>query len=266
VDRKRLNNQWEGQQPFPFRQENKRSMSRLYPLSPRTIGILGGMGSAATVDLFDRIVRATPARKDQEHLPVLIVNDPLIPDRTQAILHGGPDPLPRMQAGIKKLVAMGADFVAIPCNTAHYFLPRLAPAAPIRLLDMIRETVQAVVASLPGVERVGVMATSGMLAVGLYQQALVKAGLIPVEPPADDIERMMDAIYGAEGIKSAGVTAYAVETLGTVGGELLARGAQALILGCTEIPLALQEGDLPAPLVASSQALAEAAVREAMRD
>ena len=228
-----------------------------------TIGILGGMGPAATVDLFDRIVRATPAQRDQDHIPILIVNDPSIPDRTAAILHGGEDPTPRLAAGIEKLAAMGADFVAIPCNTAHFYLPALSTNAPIPLLDMIGETVAAVRREHPAMERVGVLATSGTLAVGLYQNALRAAGLTPVEPTPAEVERMMDAIYGPRGVKTAGVTAEARNGLRSVGQALIDRGAQALILGCTEIPLALHDGDLSVPLVASSQCLAEAAVRVA---
>ena len=236
------------------------------PTSPLTIGILGGMGPAATVDLFDRIVRATPAQRDQDHIPILIVNDPSIPDRSAAILHGGEDPTPRLAAGIEKLVAMGAAFVAIPCNTAHFYLPALSENAPIPLLDMIGETVATLGRDHPTVERVGVLATSGTLAVGLYQKALQAAGLIPVEPTPAEIEQMMDAIYGPRGVKTAGVTTEARNGLRLVGQALIDRGAQALILGCTEIPLALHDGDLPVPLVASSQCLAEAAVRAALGD
>lgn len=232
--------------------------------SPLTVGILGGMGPAATVDLFDRIVRATPAQRDQDHIPILIINDPSIPDRTQAILHGGEDPTPRLRAGIEKLAAMGAAFVAIPCNTAHHYLPVLSETAPIPLLDMIGETVAAVRRNYPAVERVGVLATSGTLAVGLYQEALKAAGLTPVEPTPAEIEQVMDAIYGPRGVKTAGVTAEAKSELLSVGQALIERGAQALILGCTEIPLALHDGDLSAPLVASSQSLAEAALRMAL--
>lgn len=232
--------------------------------SPASIGILGGMGPAATVDLFDRIVRATPAQRDQDHIPILIVNDPSIPDRTAAILHGGEDPTPRLVAGIEKLAAMGAAFIAIPCNTAHYYLPALSANAPIPLLDMIGETVAAVHRDHPTVERVGVLATSGMLAVGLYQNALRAAGLTPVEPTPVEIEQMMDAIYGPQGVKTAGVTVEARNGLRAVGQALIDRGAQALILGCTEIPLALHDGDLSVALVASNQSLAEAAVRAAL--
>jgi len=232
-------------------------------MATRTIGILGGMGPAATVDLFDRMVRATPARTDQDHIPILIFNNPAIPDRSQAILHGGADPLPPMLAGLDLLARMGAEVVAIPCNTAHYYWPQLQAGVGIPVLNMVEETVQVIRRAHPSVERVGIMATSGTVAVELYQDALKTAGLTPVEPTADEVAQIMEAIYGKRGVKAGFAGGLAQELLLSVGSALIRRGAQALILGCTEIPLALHPGDLPVPLIASSQALAEAAVREA---
>jgi aspartate racemase len=230
----------------------------------KTIGILGGMGPAATVDLFDRIVKATPARRDQDHIPVVIVSNPAVPDRSEAILHDGDDPRPAMIAGLCQLAGMGADFAVIACNTAHYYLDDLRAASEIPVLDMIGETAQAIRRDHAQVERVGILATSGTLAVKLYQQALLSEGLSPVEPTEDEITLMMDAIYGEEGIKTEGVSESAHRQLCEVGQKLIERGAQALILGCTEIPLALKDGDLPVPLIASNQILAEAAVRTAL--
>jgi aspartate racemase len=232
----------------------------------KTIGILGGMGPAATVDLFDRIVKATPARRDQDHIAVVIVSNPAVPDRSEAILRGGDDPRPLMIEGLRTLAQMGADFAVIACNTAHYYLDDLRAASEIPILDMIGETAQAIRRDHPPVERVGILATSGTLATKLYQRALLDEGLSPVEPTDDEIAQMMDAIYGEDGVKTAGVTAGARRQLCDVGQKLIDRGAQALILGCTEIPLALHDGDLPTPLIASNQVLAEEAVRLAVGD
>lgn len=229
----------------------------------KTIGILGGMGPAATVDLFDRIVKTTPARRDQDHIPIVIVSNPAVPDRSEAILHRGEDPRPAMIDGLRRLAGIGADFAVIACNTAHYYLPDLRAASEIPILDMIGETAQAIRHDHPQVQRVGILATSGTLAVKLYQRALLGKGLSPVEPIAEEIRQMMNAIYGEEGIKTAGVTKSAHRQLREVGQKLIDRGAQALILGCTEIPLALKDDDLPVPLIASNQILAEAAVRTA---
>jgi aspartate racemase len=230
----------------------------------KTIGVLGGMGPAATVDLLDRIVKATPARRDQDHIPVVMVSNPAVPDRSEAILHCGDDPRPVMIAGLHQLAGMGADFAVIACNTAHYFLDDLRDESEIPILDMIGETAQAIRRDHPQLERVGILATSGTLAVKLYQRALLSEGLSPVEPTEAEITQMMDAIYGKDGIKTAGVTESAHRQLREVGQKLIEQGAQALILGCTEIPLALKDGDLPVPLIASNQILAEAAVRTAL--
>lgn len=231
----------------------------------KTVGILGGMGPAATVDLFDRMVRATPAATDQDHLRILINNDTSIPDRTQAILHGGANPEPIMRAGIQLLAQMGAELVAIPCNTAHYYWEQLQAQSSIPVLNMIRESASTVRQVYPDRRRVGILATSGTLAVGLYQTALAHVDLEPLTPNPAQVATLMQAIYGPQGIKAGFLSGLPVALLKSVGQALIERGAQVLILGCTEIPLVLHEGDLPVPLIASNQVLAQAAVREALK-
>lgn len=232
----------------------------------KPIGILGGMGPAATVDLFDRIVRATPARRDQDHLRVLIDNNPSIPDRSDAILHGGPDPLPALRAAAQRLVQMGAGLIVIPCNTAHYYWADLQNSVDVPVLNMIVETARAVQPKAAQAEQVGILATAGTLCVGLYQRALAAEGLKPMVPNAAEIDRLTEAIYGSQGIKAGFESGLPQELLCGVGQALIDRGAQALILGCTEIPLVMGDGDLPVPLLASNQVLAEAAVRAARQE
>ena len=231
----------------------------------RIVGILGGMGPAATVDLFARIVKATPAQTDQEHLHILIDNNPAVPDRTAAILEGGPDPLRLLQAGARKLAAQGADLIAIPCNTAHHYLPRLLPAVSCQVLDMIGETAKAIREVYGTTVTVGILATSGTLACGLYQEALAEAGLKFLAPTRMGIELLMQAIYGPVGVKTIGPGPESRSILQQVCQDLAIRGAEVFLLGCTELPLVLQDGDVPWPLVASNQVLAEAVVREALK-
>ncbi len=230
----------------------------------RIVGILGGMGPAATVDLFARIVNATPAQADQEHLHILIDNNPAVPDRTAAILAGGPDPLPLLQAGARKLEAQGANLIAIPCNTAHYYLPQLSPVVSCRVLDMIGETAGAVREAYGTAVTVGILATSGTLACGLYQEALAEAGLNFLVPARGDVERLMQAVYGPAGVKAVGAGPESRSLLQQICRHLAVRGADVFLLGCTELPLVLQDGDVPWPLVASNQVLAEAVVRAAL--
>lgn len=230
----------------------------------RVVGILGGMGPAATVDLFARIVQATPARKDQDHLHILIDNNPAVPDRTAAILRGGADPLPALLTGLQRLETQGAELLAMPCNTAHHYLPALQDAAAGRFLDMIAETACALRVACGAGAVVGILATEGTLACGLYQKACRAAGLEPMTPDAGGARTVMEAIYGTEGIKAGGPEAVARARLQQVCADLERRGAQAILLGCTELPLALRAEDLSLPLIASNQALAEAVVREAL--
>ncbi len=231
----------------------------------RIVGILGGMGPAATADLFARIVRATPAQADQEHLHILVESNPAVPDRTAAILAGGPDPLPLLQAGIRKLAAQGAELIAIPCNAAHHYLPRLLSVVSCPVLDMIDETAQAIRKSHGAAVTVGVLATSGTLACGLYQKALTATGLQCLTPEKSDIELLMQIIYGPAGIKAIGPSPDSRSRLQRMCQDLAVRGAEVFLLGCTELPLVLQDGDVPWPLTASNQVLAEAVVREAWK-
>ena len=231
----------------------------------RIVGILGGMGPAATVDLFERIVKATPARTDQDHLHILIENNPAVPDRTAAILEGGPDPLPLLRAGVQKLTAQGADLIAIPCNTAHHYLPQLWPAVSCQVLDMIGETATAIRERHGTTATVGILATAGTLGSGLYQKALAEAGIPFLVPDKAGLALLMQAIYGPTGIKAAGPGPESRSMLQQVCRDLAFQGAEVLLLGCTELPLVLQDGDVPWPLAASNQVLAEAVVREALK-
>ena len=233
----------------------------------KTIGILGGMGPEATVDLFGKIVRSTPARVDQDHVRVVIDNNPKIPDRTAFLRGQGPDPVPAMQAGIAGLVRMGADLILIPCNTAHVYYDRLQAASPVPILHIMREVARALAGSgrrTGGVpRRVGLLATELTVESGLYHQALGEVG-IEVLVPAPEFQRLVtEAIFGPEGIK-AGVYGPARARLLRAGQHLVERGAQALIAGCTELPLVLRPGDFAVPWIDPTEILARAALRRVL--
>lgn len=148
----------------------------------RIVGILGGMGPAATADFYAKLVRATPARTDQEHLRTLIWSDPTIPDRTGALLHGGVDPTPLLLAGALLLRAGGAAVIAVPCNTAHAFIPRIAGEVGIPFVHMIEETVLGIRARHPHARRIGLLSTTGTQASLLYDEALRRHGFVPLAP------------------------------------------------------------------------------------
>ncbi len=230
----------------------------------KTIGIIGGMGPLATADLFRKIILLTPAGTDQEHIRVLIDSNTRIPDRTRAILMGGESPLPEMIRSAEGLTAMGADFLLMPCNTAHYFHGALLPHLRVPLLHMIRETLAEAVRR--GVRRAGLLATDGTCQTGVYDGVFSAGGVELLTPDAEGQAEIMRVIYS--GVK-AGLTHYDTGSLDRALRNLAARGAETLILGCTELPLAFELYGLDRvgfDTIDPTAVLAAAAVREALRE
>lgn len=227
---------------------------------PLTVGVLGGMGPLATADFYTKLVRLTPARTDQDHLHVIIDSNPHIPDRTAAVLAGGPDPAPALAASARRLVQAGAELIAVPCNSAHAFLEEIREAAGVPVLDMMEEVAAVVAARTPRPDAVGLLATSGTLASRLYHRPLAERGIGVLEPDPDEQQRLMAAIYAVK----AGDLGEAVRgTVRQVALSLHARGAPLLVLGCTELPLVLDPGTVPVPVVDATEVLARATLREA---
>jgi len=226
------------------------------------IGILGGMGPAATVDFYQKIIRATPAKSDQDHLQVLIYSNPQVPDRTAAILGEGPDPLPVLVAGAELLVRGGADLITIPCVTAHYFYDALQRAIAVPILHLVGETLTAILARYPGVRRVGILATTGTLQARLFDAYFEPRGLELLRPdPEVQAAVVMESIYR---VKAEGAHPALQQRLRDAAEHLLHRGAEIIVAGCTEVPLLLQDGDVSIPVVDATLVLAEAAVRAAL--
>ena len=224
----------------------------------KSIGILGGMGPLATADLFRKIVLMTDAARDNDHIRIYIDDNASIPDRTAAILSGGADPLPAMADSLRKLEACGADCIIMPCNTAHYFLPRLQALTEVPFLSMLEATARTCAARFPG-KTAAVLATKGTLSAGLYQAALEKEGVPFLLPSEAEQDALMRVIY--DGVKAGkGPEDYRAD-MESVVGSLSARGADYFILGCTELPLAAQALALPQSTVDPTAELAKAAIR-----
>ncbi len=229
----------------------------------QTIGILGGVGPEATAELFRRIIRSTCAGADQEHVPVIIFNDPSIPDRTAAILGRGPSPAPALRRAARRLAAAGADFIVIPCNTAHYYLPAIRRAVRVPVLDMPAAAAAYVAEHYPGVRRVGLLATTGTLRTRIYQQAFRRCRRRVLAPAAADQQRLvMEAIYGPRGVKAGGCRLPAAQ-LRAAGEALRRAGAELIVAGCTEISVVLRRDCAGLPLVDPLTILARQAVRRA---
>jgi aspartate racemase len=229
----------------------------------KTIGILGGMGPEAGAYLLERIIRETAAERDQDHPPIIVYSLPQVPDRTEAILYGGPSPVPALRRGLRTLQRAGADFAVMSCISAHYFYPQIAPRSPLPLLSLIDETLAAVKKMRPVPETIGLVATSGTVRSGIVARAFEAAGIAVIVPSFRNQKRVMAAIYGKKGVKAGFSEGPAREAVLEVSAGLVRRGAQAILAGCTEVPLVLRVADLSVPLVEPMIIGARAAIRRA---
>ncbi len=229
----------------------------------KTIGVLGGMGPEAGAAFFECIVHETAAGRDQDHPPVILYSLPQVPDRTMAILHGGPSPVPALRRGLRALSRAGADFAVVSCISAHYFYPRIAPTSPIPVLSLIDETLTAIGKMRPVPKTIGLLATTGTVRSGIIARAFEAAGITVLTPSARDQKRVMTAIYGKKGVKAGFTEDPPRAILLEIAADLISRGAQAVMAGCTEVPLALRAVDLPVPLIEPMTIGARAAIRRA---
>jgi len=222
----------------------------------KTIGIIGGMGPLATYDLAEKILNNTVAACDQDNIPVLIDCNTRIADRTAAILHGGDDPRPEMKKSAERLEKAGADVLIMACNTAHYFYDSVCEDISIPLLHMPRLTARLLLDM--GVKKAGILATDGTCQSGVYGKALEEEGIDPVYPSAEKQQIIMSLIY--DHVK-AGIMDFSDLDINGVISEMQEKGAEVLILGCTELPMAfdiIRQNVLPA--VDPTDVLARAAV------
>lgn len=224
----------------------------------KVAGVLGGMGPDATVDFMAKVIALTPADKDQDHIHMLVDHNPKVPNRQDAILDGGEDPGPAIAAMARRLEAAGADFLVIPCNTAYVFRSNICDAVTIPLISIIDETIAAIGQQNAGVSSVGVLATDGCLKADVYQNALRANGIRPVLPTQRELRELMNIVTRIKaGDRSTAVSAAMCE----LANALVTQGAEAIIAGCTEIPLVLEQTQLGVPLVSSTDVLAQKTVR-----
>jgi aspartate racemase len=229
-------------------------------MTDKILGVLGGMGPLASAHFMVRLTLLTPASKDQEHIPAVLWSDPRIPERGEAIQPGGPDPMPSLLHGIEGLKRAGCGAIVIPCNTVHAWYDRMASAAGIPMPHIV----DAAAADLtrlgikPG--RIGLMATPTTLRINLYQQRLAGLGWDCLVPTETQMTRLVSPAIARV---KAGHVADAFEPLAEVVNDLAARGAAAVVLGCTEIPLGILAGPasrLKVPVIDTIDALARAAI------
>jgi aspartate racemase len=224
----------------------------------RMLGVLGGMGPLAGATFMQRLTLLTPATRDQDHIPSVLWSDPRVPDRTAARLAGGQDPLPWLLRGIHGLEAAGCGAIAIPCNTAHGWFDAMQAQTRLPILHIVEAAADELLRLGVTAGPIGLMATTGTLAMRLYQDRLEARGYEVLVPSDDEMSRI---VMPAIDTVKANRVAEAYAPLAAEAMALSARGARAVVLGCTEIPLGIAAGPaLPFPVADTIDALARAAI------
>lgn len=230
------------------------------------LGIVGGVGPAATVDFMGKVVKNTTAAKDQDHIKMVVEQNPQIPDRTANLLRHEADPTVALYATCKRLESEGANAIAIPCNTAHAYVERIQPHLSVPIVNMLTETVRQIVDKYGKGAKVGLLATSGTMESRVYHEAAV--GQLELITPDPEFQAMvMEAIYGADGVKAGRTQGRCADLLRTAISHLESRNAKIQILGCTELPLifahteSFQVGEGAVALVDPTDVLAKRCVQ-----
>ncbi|MGY2161282.1 aspartate/glutamate racemase family protein [Pseudomonas tolaasii] len=210
---------------------------------PFKLGVVGGVGPAATVDFMGKVVAHTPAGKDQDHIKMVVEQNPQIPDRTANLLRDETDPTLALYATCKRLESAGAQAIAIPCNTAHAFVERIQAHLRVPIVNMLTETIEWIARTHGTDQPVGLLATSGTVQSQVYHHAARRSGLHIITPGFDYQALVMAAIYGEKGIKAGFSEGVCREQLLLAAEHLCELGARVLILGCTELPLVLAHSE-----------------------
>ena len=232
-------------------------------IKEKVIGVIGGMGPAATSDLLSKIIKFTKVKKDQDHIHVIVDNNPKIPDRSQAIFNNGESPLPALIESGKMLERAQVDFIVIPCNTAHFFYDKLKDHLKIPIVHMIREVAKKIHKEFSGIRKVGLLSTRVTIKAGLYQKELKAFDIEMIKPDEKVQDMVTEAIFGEDGIKCGCLEGKSKRLIYNAIDNLINNGAELIIGGCTEIPLVVDFKTVSRPFISSNQVLAESAVRMA---
>lgn len=198
------------------------------------LGVLGGVGPLATIYFAELVIRHTDATTDQQHVSMIILNHAAIHDRTNYILDPSePNPLPQMIDDAKTLERAGADYIVIPCNTAHFFYDEIQNSVNTKIINIIEETVLHIKNTMPDAKKVGILATKGTLVSGSYQNMLKKHGLDYAVPDDGDTEALMEIIY--DQVKAG--KQVNIESFWRIINNLKKAGCDCVVLGCTELSI-----------------------------
>jgi aspartate racemase len=227
----------------------------------RVVGVIGGMGPGATIDFMSRVLAATPASKDQDHVRMVVENNPRIPSRQLAMRGEGENPGPAIAAIAARLEAAGADFLVMPCNLAHAWQGDIVSATRIPFVSIIEVTVQSALGRSGDDSAIGLMTTPGCFKAGLYQRALADAGRPVIAQTPDELAETMTLV---EKIKAGDRSQVVTKGLRNLANALIGRGAKVLVAACTELPLVLDESMFDLAFVSSTDVLAKKTVALAL--
>lgn len=221
------------------------------------LGVLGGMGPAATSVFFERVISRTEANCDQEHLNMVILNHTTIPDRTRCIERGEMALfLQAIEPDLKTFEALGVDCIAIPCNTSHFFYKDMTEMTSVPIINMVTETIDTIYEKYGGDTRVGVLSTDGVLRSGVYSKACETKGIDVVVPDEDEQREVMRVIYGTKAGENV-----SVEGLEAIITRMLSdEGCAVVVLACTELSILTLRDDIQARCVDAMNVLVEKAI------
>ncbi len=233
----------------------------LMAVEDRLVGIIGGMGPDATVDFMSQILRVTPASTDQDHVRMVVENNPRIPSRQAAMRGEGESPGPAIAAIAARLEAMGAEFLVMPCNLAHAWQSDIEAAISVPFVSIVEESVKSALDRSGDDSAVGLMTTPGCFTAGLYQQALAATGRPVITQTPEELAEAMSFV---EQIKSGNQSQEIASGLRALADKLIDRGAKVLIAACTEFPLVLDESMFDVAFISSTDVLARKTVAIAL--
>jgi aspartate racemase len=226
----------------------------------KTVGIIGGMGPEATLDLFYKTIKATPAKRDQDHIHIIIDNFPQIPDRTAFLLGKGENPLPYILESVKLLEKANVDVLSMPCNTAHYFVEDIRKATPLPFISIVESTLKEIKRRFKDSKNIGLLATDGTIIGRVYHNIFEAEGYKIITPSEEKQNEVMKIIYSVK----AGEIEKNIQTFKEAIEHMKFLGSELVILGCTELPILLKYFKPSIPLIDATSCLAKELVNFAM--
>ncbi len=233
-------------------------------MTEKVVGVLGGMGPEATVDFMQRVIRLTPGKDDNDHIRMIVDNNPKVPSRIKAIVDGtGENPAPYLIEMAQGLERHGADFLVIPCNTAHNYYSEISSAVNIPVLNMVELTVKKIVRNQPEIKTVGLLASTALLMTGLFKESLKKREIFIIYPSENLQNKVMAAI---KKVKAGSFSQEQIKDIQSAGDFLIRNNAEAVIIGCTELSVISKQINFNVAMYDSSQVLAETVVNRVKKE